>query len=128
MKSAPGSSKLLRKLTKAVLFVATAFCGSVSAMPGNRTLDELVPLDSSSPWAKTRSSSRGSTSETVSSPTTPWYPERAAQYSRSYLADISQAGRGDMLASHDALPPSRNSFGAGSFALSALGVGASSLN
>lgn len=128
MKSAPDPSKLLRKLTKAVLLVATAICGSVNAMTSDRMLDELVPLDSSGPWAKMRSSSRGSTSEAVSSPTTSWYPERADPYSRSSLADISLAAHGEILAFDDAYTPSRNAFGAGSFALSALGFGASSLD
>ncbi|MBC8730682.1 hypothetical protein [Paraburkholderia sp. UCT2] len=83
---------------------AAFICGSVNATVGDRIAEDLMPPDSSGPWAG-MSLSSGSCAAAVACPMARWYADRAEEHFKS-----------------------RTSFGAGSFALSALGFAASRIN
>lgn len=127
MNSTLRSPKLLGKLTKAMLIGATAICGSVNATVGDRIADDSMPPDSSGPCAGMRLSS-GSCAAAVACPTARWHADRAEPPSGSSSANLSSEANGESLTVGEEHFKSRTSFGAGSFALGALGFAASRIN
>ncbi|MGF6856238.1 hypothetical protein OKW29_005149 [Paraburkholderia sp. CI3] len=106
---------------------AAFICGSVNATVGDRIAEDLMPPDSSGPWAGMRLSS-GSCAAAVACPMARWYADRAEPPSGSSSANLWSEANGESLTAAEEHFKSRTSFGAGSFALSALGFAASRIN
>ncbi|MGF6856931.1 hypothetical protein OKW29_005842 [Paraburkholderia sp. CI3] len=125
MKGEATSGAGVNRLTKAVLIVVTTLCGSLKAAPPDRTADETTQLDSYGSSVETKASSRR---------TVAVIPSRLlASPHRELVESIDQPGAGMSLAPAneevadrlDVRGPFQTCFGAGSFALSALGQSAS---
>ena len=125
MNSKAPCGPLMNKLTKAVLVVVTAFSGSVNVTPPDRTLDETAQLNPSGSSVDAKSSARRSVT-VVSTPDMATAHRKGGKpidqlWTVSSLAAESVEFPSDRSASE--IP--RTSYGAGSFALSALGGAAS---
>jgi hypothetical protein len=113
----------LQKLIKTVLVAMTALCGSVGAA-ADQAIDDPVALDSVGAWSRAKPSSgrpagigaSGALVATYSEGTVP-IPQHAIEVSSAHLPDP--------LTWEEAEIKRHTAFGAGSFALSALGLSAS---
>lgn len=125
MDSNARSSSFLNKLTKAVLIVVTAFCGSVNVTPPDRTLDETAQLNSSGSSVDAKSSARRSVAVVPTRDLATTYEERGEPIDQTWIAASLAAESAEFARDSSAFAMPRTSFGAGSFALGALGESAS---
>jgi hypothetical protein len=125
MNSKAPSSPFMNKLTKAVLIVVTAFCGSVNVTPPDRTLDETAQLNSSGSCVDAKSSARRSVSVVPTRDMATTHREGGKPIDQLWTVSSLAAENVEFPSDPCASAMPRTSYGAGSFALSALGVGAS---
>lgn len=125
MDSNTRSSSFLNKLTKAVLIVVTAFCGSVNVTPPDRALDDTAQLNSSGSNIDAKSSARRSVAVLATGDLATAYGERGEPVDQLPTAPSLAAESMEFASDPGAFAMPRTSFGAGSFALSALGESAS---
>lgn len=125
MNSNSRSSPFLTRLTKAVLILVTAFCGSVNAAPPDRTLDETAQLNSSGSNVDAKSSARRSVAVVQTRDMATAHRGRGEPVDQQRTAALCAAESMEFPTDPAAFSMSRTSFGAGSFALGALGASAS---
>jgi hypothetical protein len=125
MNKTADSLPLLTKLTKAVLIIVTTFCGSLNATLPDRSSDEAAQLNSSDSCVATKSSARRAPTVIGRRATAETRGERGEPFDQSCTAAASTTESEDFLSAPNPSMMPRTSFGAGSFALSALGESAS---
>jgi hypothetical protein len=119
------SGPSMNKLTKAVLIVVTAFCGSVNVTPPDRTLDETAQLNSSGSSVDAKPSARRSGRIVPMSDTATTHTKGGKPTNQLWTVSSLAAESVEFSSDHSESAMPRTSYGAGSFALSALGAGSS---
>lgn len=125
MDSNARSGSFLNRLTKAVLILVTAFCGSVNVTPPDRTLDETAQLNASGSSVDAKPSARRSVAVVPTRDLAKTHRERGEPIDRLRTMASLAAESVEFASDLGASTMPRTSFGAGSFALSALGESAS---
>jgi hypothetical protein len=117
------SSPFMNRLTKVVLIVVTAFCGSGNVTPPDRTLDEAAQLNSSDSSVNAKSSARRSVSVVETRDMATTHREGGKPIDQLWTVSSLGAESVEFPRDHSESAMPRTSYGVGSFALSALGGG-----
>jgi len=117
------SMSFLQKLMKAVLIAMAALCGSVGAA-ADRAIDDPVALDSVGAWSSAKPSSGRPAGIGANDELAATYSEGTAPTPQHEI-EVSSTFLPDRLTWKEVEVERHTAFGAGSFALSALGFNAS---
>lgn len=115
----------MNKLTKTVLIVLTALCGSANVTRPDRTLDETAQLNSSGSSANAKSSARRSESVVPTSDMTTTHTKGGKPVDQLWAVSSLAAKSVEFSSVHSESAMPRTSYGAGSSALTTLGAGTS---
>ena len=123
MKFKPASMRLLHPLIRTVLIVLAALSGGAGTA-ADWTLNDSIALDSAGSWPKGKASSGRSTIDRASRVSVPNYREHPDPVDE-FSSPVLPGAVGCAPAWYDDIRTQHTTFGAGSFALNALGCSAS---